>query len=161
MSHMISGKDYLSPRRVDFFSEVSRDLDQVWNEVFGSSYLNGKKSKGYPALDALRSEDSLTIQYAVPGVKLEDLSVEVSSDEKGRFLAVSGSLSAEYRHQEDQYQIRELSSKEFRRVVRLPEDVLDEEPIAILRDGVLRLKFKTLKDQEPEQKTKKIQVKSE
>jgi len=158
---MISGKDYLSPRRVDFFSEVSRDLDQVWNEVFGSSYLNGKKSKGYPALDALRSEDSLTIQYAVPGVKLEDLTVEVSSDEKGRFLAVSGGLSAEYRHQEDHYQIRELSSKEFRRVVRLPEDVLEEEPVAVLKDGVLRLTFRTIKDQEPEPKTKKIKVKSE
>lgn len=162
MSHLVNGKsNYLSPRRVDFFSEISRDLDQVWNEVFGSSYLNGKKSKGYPALDALRLKDNLVVQYAVPGVKLEDLSVEVSSDEKGKLLTVVGRLSSEYKHQEDSYQIRELSSQEFRRVVRLPEDVLDEEPEAVLKDGVLRLTFNTSLKQEPEPKVKKIQVKSE
>jgi HSP20 family protein len=160
MSHMISGRNHLVPRRVDFFSEISRDLDQVWNEVFGSSYLNGKKSRGYPALDALRFDNSLTIQYAVPGVKLEDLTVEVSNDEKGKLLTVIGKLSSEYKHQEDFYQIRELSSQEFRRSVRLPEDVSDDEPEAILKDGVLRLNFKTLSSKEPEPAVKKIQVKS-
>lgn len=161
MSHLISGRDYLSPRRVDFFSEISKDLDQVWNEVFGSSYLNGKKSRGYPALDVLRSDGELLIQYAVPGVVLEDLNVEVSNDEKGKYLTVSGSLSSDYKHEEESYQIRELSSKEFRRVVRLPEDVIEEEPHATLKDGVLKLVFKTSKSKELDLKVKKIQIKSE
>lgn len=151
----------LAPRRVDLFSEFSKDLDTVWNEVFGAPFLNGRKSKGYPLLDAVRSEGSLTLQYTVPGVRLEDLSVEVSKDEQGRLLTVSGRLSSDYTHKESEYQIRELSSQEFRRVIRLPEDVLDDEPEALLKDGVLKLIFKTEKELEPEPNIKKLKIKSE
>lgn len=154
-------KNGLAPRRVDLFSEVSRELDTVFNEVFGAPFLNGKKSKGYPLLDAIRSDSSLTLQYTVPGVKLDDLNVEVSKDEDGRILTVSGRLSSDYTHKEADYQIRELSSQEFRRVVRLPEDVLDEEPEATLKDGVLRLVFKTQKTIDPEPVVKKLKIKSE
>lgn len=153
-------KKYLAPRRVDLFSEVGQDLDKVFNEVFGAPFLNGRKSKGYPLMDALRTDDSLILQYTVPGVRLEDLSVEVSKDEQGRLLSVAGRLSNEYVHNEKEYQIRELSSQEFRRVIRLPEDLLDDEPDALLRDGVLRLTFKT-NLVEPEPSVKKLKIKSE
>lgn len=160
--HLINfKKNGLAPRRVDLFSEVGRDLDQVFNEVFGAPFLNGRKSKGYPLLDAVRSDGLLTLQYTVPGVKLEDLSVEVSKDDQGRFLTVSGRLSSDYTHKESEYQIRELSSQEFRRVIRLPEDIVDEEPEAILKDGLLRLVFKTEESVEPELKVKKLRIKSE
>jgi HSP20 family molecular chaperone IbpA len=154
-------KNGLAPRRVDLFSEFSRDLDQVFNEVFGAPLLNGRKSKGYPLLDAIRTEGSLTLQYTVPGVRLEDLVVEISKDDQGKLLTVSGRLSSDYRHKESDYQIRELSSQEFRRVVRLPEDVLDEEPEAILKDGLLKLIFKTNLQNEPEPSVKKLKIKSE
>jgi HSP20 family molecular chaperone IbpA len=154
-------KNGLAPRRVDLFSEFSRDLDQVFNEVFGAPLLNGRKSKGYPLLDAIRTEGSLTLQYTVPGVRLEDLVVEISKDDQGKLLTVSGRLSSDYRHKESDYQIRELSSQEFRRVVRLPEDVLDVEPEAILKDGLLKLIFKTNLQNEPEPSVKKLKIKSE
>lgn len=160
--HMIYPRDnkYLAPRRIDLFSEFGQDLDKVFNEVFGKPFLNGRKSKGYPLMDAIRTEDNLVLQYTVPGVKLEDLNVEVSSDEQGRLLTVSGRLSSDYAHQEKDYQIRELSSQEFRRVIRLPEDVLNEEPEAILKDGVLKLIFKT-DLVEPEPAVKKLKIKTE
>lgn len=155
-------KSILAPRRIDLFSEVGRDLDQVFNEVFGAPYLNGKKSKGYPLLDVVRSEGNLTFQYAVPGVKLEDLNIEISEDqEKAKILSVSGKLSSDYAYKDDFYHIRELSSQEFRRCIRLPEDVLSEDPIATLKDGVLRLVFKTQSNVEPEPSVKKIQIKTE
>jgi HSP20 family molecular chaperone IbpA len=111
-------KNGLAPRRIDLFSEFSKDLDQVFNEVFGAPLLNGKKSKGYPLLDAIRSDKALMLQYTVPGVKIEDLSVEVYKDDQGRLVTVSGKLSSDYAHKEADYQIRELSSQEFRRVIR-------------------------------------------
>lgn len=161
--HLINYKksNGLVPRRVDLFSEFSKDLDTVWNEVFGAPFLNGRKSKGYPLLDAVRSDGHLTLQYTVPGVRLEDLSVEVSKDEQGRLLTVSGRLSSDYTYKEADYQIRELSSQEFRRVIRLPDDVIDEEPEALLKDGVLKLIFKTEKEHEPESNVKKLKIKSE
>jgi len=160
--HLINyRKNGLTPRRVDLFSEFGRDLDQVFNEVFGASILNGRKSKGYPLLDVVRSEDSLIIHYTVPGVKLEDLNVEVSKDEQGRLLTVSGKLSSDYTFKDSDYQIRELSSREFSRLIRLPEDVLEEEPEAILKDGVLKLIFKTVSEVEPEALIRKVKNKSE
>lgn len=160
--HMINPRDnkYLAPRRIDLFSEFGQDLDKVFNEVFGKPFLNGRKSKGYPLMDAIRADDSLIVQYTVPGVKLEDLNVEVSSDEQGKLLTVSGRLSNDYYYQEKDYQIRELSSQEFRRVIRLPEDILDDEPEAILKDGVLKLIFKTDLI-EPEPSVKKLKIKTE
>lgn len=154
-------KNGLVPRRVDLFSEVGRDLDQVFNEIFGAPFLNGRKSKGYPLLDAVRSDGELTLQYTVPGVKLEDLTVDLSKDDGKLLLTVSGKLSSDYTYGEEAYQIRELSSQEFRRIVTLPDDVIDETPEAVLKDGVLRLTFKTESPQEPEKSFKRLKIKSE
>lgn len=161
MSGLVS-RNGLAPRRVDLFSEVSKELDHMFNEVFAPSFFNGKKNRGYPLMDAIHGDGHLTLQYTVPGVKLEDLDVEVTRDDQGRLLTVAGRLSEEYTHQETNYAIRELSSREFRRVIRLPEDVLEDEPDATLKDGVLKLVFKTRQEQKAELvQTKKLRIKSE
>lgn len=157
--NLISRSNGLSPRRVDLFSEVSRELDHMFNEVFSPQYFAGKKSKGYPVMDAIRGEDNLTLQYAVPGVKSEDLDVEISRDEQGKILIVSGKLSENYTYDEGEYHIREMSGKEFRRVIRLPEDLVEEDPETILKDGVLRVVFKTLKTVNESPKSKKLSIK--
>jgi HSP20 family protein len=151
----------LAPRRVDLFSEVSRELDHMFNEVFAPSFFAGKKSRGYPLMDAIKGEGMLTLQYTVPGVKQEDLDVEIGKDDQGRLVTVSGRLSEEYQHSDTDYHIRELSSREFRRVVRLPEDVAEEDPEATLKDGLLRLVFKTTKPEPEVSLTKKLKIKSE
>jgi HSP20 family molecular chaperone IbpA len=140
------------------FSEIER----VFNEVSTLPlYSPNRKLKGHPLLDVIKSDDSLIVQYVVPGVKLEDLNVEVTKDDQGKLLKVSGKLSSDYSYKDPDYQIRELSSREFTRAILLPEDVLDEEPIATLKDGVLKLVFKTTLKIEPEVSIKKIKIKSE
>jgi HSP20 family protein len=133
----------------------------MFNEVFAPQFFAGKKGKGYPLLDAVKGDGTMTLQYTVPGVKLEDLDVEITRDDQGRLLAVSGKLSQEYLHGEGDYHIRELSSKEFRRVVRLPDDITEEEPEAVLKDGLLRLKFKTVSPGLETLQVKKLKIKSE
>lgn len=151
----------LAPRRVDLFSEVSRELDHMFNEVFAAPYFSGKKTRGYPLMDAVRGKDTLTLQYTVPGVKPEDLEVEISRDDQGRILTVSGRLSGDYTYEEGEYHIRELSSKEFRRVIRLPEDLTEDDPETILKDGLLKVVFKTAVAVEETPQTKKLTIRSE
>lgn len=158
---MITRSNGLAPRRVDLFSEVSRELDHMFNEVFAGPYFAGKKTRGYPLMDAVRGRDTLTLQYTVPGVKPEDLDVEISRDEQGRILTVSGRLSGDYTYEEGEYHIRELSSKEFRRVIRLPEDLVEEDPQTVLKDGLLKVVFRTASTVEETPQTKKLQVKTE
>lgn len=159
--NLITRSNGLAPRRVDLFSEVSRELDHMFNEVFAAPYFTGKKGKGYPLMDAVRGKDTLTLQYTVPGVKPEDLNVEISHDEQGRLLTVSGKLSGDYTYEEGEYHIRELSSKDFRRVIRLPEDLTDEDPETVLKDGVLKVSFKTAASIEETPHIRKLNVRTE
>lgn len=160
MSGLIS-RNGLAPRRVDLFSEVSKELDHMFNEVFAPQFFAGKKSRGYPLMDAIMGEGTLTLQYTVPGVKQEDLDVEIGYDEKGRIVTVSGKLSGEYQHSDTDYHIRELSSREFRRVVRLPEDVAEDDPEATLKDGLLRLVFKTARPEPEVPLVRKLKIRTE
>jgi HSP20 family molecular chaperone IbpA len=156
---VFNNKNYLAPKRVDLFNEISKEIDSAFNEVFGSKFFTGlKQHKGYPLMDAVRTGDKLVLQYTVPGVNKSNIRAEISEDEIGRLLTVSGQLNDNYVYEENSYQIRELSKQEFRRVVRLPEDVLDEDPAVILEDGILTLTFKLQKLEEVKPKVKKLTI---
>lgn len=151
---------YLAPRRVDLFSEVSKELDHAMNNIFGHDFFSGlsKKGRGYPLMDALRTDKNLTLQYAVPGVEKDDLTVEISDDDNGKLLTVAGFLHENYIGKEDNYQIRELSSQEFRRVIRLPSDLSEKEPVVNLKDGILIVTFELNSQPLADNKTKKLKI---
>jgi HSP20 family molecular chaperone IbpA len=152
-------KKYLAPRRVDLFNEISKDIDNAFNEIFGSKYFTGlKQHKGYPLMDAIRTKDSLILHYTVPGVNKNEINAEITQDELGKLLTIVGQLNNNYIYEENSYQIRELSKQEFRRVVRLPEDIEDEDPKVVLEDGILTLTFKLQKLEETKPKVKKLNI---
>lgn len=149
----------LAPRRVDLLSQVNKELDQIFNQVFNGHYFADKKTKGYPLMDVIRKDDSLICQFTVPGVQLEDIALDITDEESGKYLSISGKLSSEYSDfSSDEYQIKELSSQEFRRVLRLPDDVSDEEPLAVLRNGILTLTFGLVKAVNNAPEAKKIKI---
>lgn len=160
MNMTISTNGYLAPRRVDLFNEVSKELDHAINNIFGGEFFAGlsKKNKGYPLMDAVRTDNQLIIQFTVPGVQLEDLNVEISEDENGNVLSISGFLHDDYVFPEDSYHIRELSSQDFRRVIRLPKDVDSTNPTTFIKNGILTLKFSSLAKKEQVKKSKKINI---
>ena len=151
---------YLAPRRVDLFSEISKELDHAMNNIFGHDFFTGlsKKGRGYPLMDALRTEKNLILQYAVPGVEKDDLVVEINDDDSGRLLTVGGFLHENYIGKDDHYQIRELSGQEFRRVIRLPSDLSEKEPLVNLKDGILTVTFELASQPQNNSKTKKLKI---
>lgn len=162
MNMTIDNRNSLAPRRIDLFSELTKEFNRVSNEVFGAPFFKGiSKHKGYPLVDAIRGDNSLWLQYTVPGVKKEDLNVEIVDDELGQLLVVSGKLSANYIVEDSYYQIRELSSQEFRRIVRLPDDLdFDKDPLSNLENGILTITFRLKKTlNENKSKTKKLTIK--
>jgi len=161
MNLSISRNGYLAPRRVDLFSEVSKELDQAMNSIFGHDFFAGlsKKGRGYPLMDAIRTDTHLILQYTVPGVKLDDLIVELSEDDQGKLLTVGGFLHESYMAKNEQYQIKELSGQEFRRIIRLPSDLSDKDPVSSLKDGILTISFQLLnKTEKPDSKTRKLKI---
>ena len=149
----------LVPRRVDLFSEFSKEFDKISNEMFGAPFFKGiNKHKGYPLLDAIKSDNELVIQYSVPGVSKDNLSVEVVEDDEGLLLVIAGRLSDQYVFNEDQYCIRELSKQDFRRILRLPEDIDNQDPSVVLSDGILALSFKLKKSKEKTPKVRQLTI---
>jgi HSP20 family molecular chaperone IbpA len=163
MNLSISRNGYLAPRRVDLFSEVSKELDHAMNSIFGHDFFAGlsKKGRGYPLMDAIRTETNLILRYTVPGVKLDDLTVELSEDDQGRLLSVGGFLHEDYMGKPEDYQIKELSQQEFRRVVRLPSDLSKKDPTTTLKDGILTVSFELLQTQKVDNKTKRLKISEE
>lgn len=160
MSLITSSRNgHLAPRRVDLFGQLSKEIDSAINEVFGTPFfVNGLKHKGYPLMDAVRLKDKLILQYTVPGVAKKDIVIEITEESGDRLLSIGGLLSDNYCYNSENYQIRELSAQEFRRVIRLPEDITDDEPTVSLKDGILTLEFLLKRIEEPKPKTKKISV---
>lgn len=160
MNMLIRNNGTLSPRRIDLFSELNREFNRVSNEVFGAPFFKGlNKHKGYPLVDAIKENDSLILQYTVPGVKKENLNIEILDDELGHLLIVSGKLSNNYIFEEDSYHIREMSSQDFRRIVRLPDDVDEQQERTELQDGILTITFKLKSKEIDKPRTRKISIK--
>jgi HSP20 family protein len=159
MNMIVHTRNGLVPRRVDLFSEFSKEFDRISNEMFGAPFFKGvNKHKGYPLVDAIKKDDKLVLQYTVPGVKKDDLSVDIMDDPDGSLLVVSGKLSDSYVFDEDEYHIRELSRQDFRRIVRLPDNLEDENPQIDLCDGLLIVSFSLKNKEQSSQKVRRLKI---
>lgn len=148
----------LTPRH-DVFDMLSGELDRMLNHTFGNNFLtngNGKKDTGFPRFDAYEADNNLFLEFHVSGIPSENLTVEESDDSQNRIVTVSG--KSESRREDAQYHIKELRKSSFSRSVRLPTNARGQ-PDATLNDGVLTLVYQ-LENQEPEQATRKIEVKT-
>jgi HSP20 family protein len=144
----------LVPRREDFFGPFETAIDRMVDDFFGNDFLEGLKGARFPKLNALESDGQWLIQAGVPGVKPDDLDVEIAEG----VLTISGKMVSEEEEKEANYFVRELSTKAFRRQIRLPETI-EGDPQATLKDGLLTLRWKLKKEVLEEAKSKKIEVK--
>lgn len=115
----------------EIFDDFYRDFFYSKNSIFDRL----KASAGYPKMDITQSQGKFTILAAVPGVKAEDLNIEMLDD---KTVKISGVMNNEYSEKSETSYITELSRKSFQRVVTLPESMSD--PVsANLKDGMLTL----------------------
>jgi len=129
--------------------EISRSFNELMNEFFEP--MTTRVEAGFtPRVDICENEKTFIFQVELPGVKKEDIQVEL---EKG-ILRVHGERKEEHEEQGMQMLRAERFYGSFDRSFHLP-DGLDEENIqAQYENGVLRL---TLSKQEKAIK-KQIQI---
>ena len=104
-----------------------------------------------PALDVVENEDAYVVQATLPGLKPEDIDINIEDD----VLTIKAERNEEREESEDTYLLRERRYGAFHRAVRLPSGVNGDEATAEMQDGVLTL---TLPKRE-EYKPKQIEVK--
>lgn len=129
----------------------SRIFDQflsgndLWDEwSFGSA-------RGVLA-DVYETPDSVVVEMAVPGIKQEDITINVTGDT----LTISGERKEEEKREKRNYYQRELRYGSFVQSVALPSTVKSDKAEARFHNGILRVELPKAEEARP----KKIQIKS-
>lgn len=149
---------FLPEVRSMLLDPLVNEFDRFYSKFMGDQgVLDGLKgSGGYPKLDALEKDGYFYVHASVPGVETENLTVEVEDG----VLRINGKMSEDLRSEGAAYHVREMKSSRFMRQFTLPEYV-EGDPEAILKNGVLTLKWKVKQKEIPLPPKKRIAVKKE
>lgn len=151
----------LAPRafsKNEFLTPFDRLFDDMLGNMFptiSSDLGEDFFSKGsYPKVNVINGEYSLVIEAAIPGMKREDVDVEVTD----RVLTIRGSSNQHANITDTQYVRREIKRSAFQRSFRLSEN-LDVDNISGAYDnGVLTLTIKKLVPTTQEKNVRKIEI---
>ena len=108
------------------------------NEWLPSSTL---PTKQLPAVNIQETDTSFLLELAAPGVKKEDLQVEVEKD----ILSISSQSDAAA-EEDAQYTRKEYGYRSFRRTFTIPESVDSKKIEAQYREGILEVKLPKKKE---------------
>lgn len=140
------------------------NFNRLFNEAFdartgvGRPPNNNDQSQSQetalrPRMDVHESKErnEVTITLELPGMKKEDVSVDVRSN----YLTVSGHSSLSNDLEKDGYSLRERRYGSFSRSIPLPRGIKNEDIKASMEDGILAIKFPR---NTPEQTPSKITI---
>lgn len=122
------------------FAELRHRLDQA----FADLATGHEGSEWTPAIDVHRSGDAIRIRADIPGVKPEEIEIELADD----VLTIAGAHSEETETTEGEVVRRERRSGAFRRSIALPTGVDADAIEATSHDGVLELVVPLPREQE-------------
>jgi HSP20 family protein len=122
-------------------------FDNLFDDNFGRSWAQPNTSMWYPAVDVLESKDSYHIRAELPGMKKEDIKVEV----KDGTLTLSGERKSEKLAEDVEYRHVERVDAKFWRSFSLPETVKRDGIEATYKDGVLEIRVPKAEEAKPRQ----------
>jgi HSP20 family protein len=129
---------------------------QVVNRLFDDSIVNPQLSNPTVAalpLNVLASGEDYVISAAVPGLKAEDLHLEVLGDT----VTLRGELPTPEVAETDQWLLRERRAGKFSRTLTLPTEVDGSQAEANVENGVLTVRLPKAEAAKP--KAIKVQAK--
>ena len=111
---------------------VHRDLDSLFNRVFGETVRPYSGEVFTPAANVRRDGDTWNVSLALPGISPEKVDIDVV----GRSLRVRGERTAE---EKAEPVIGEITYGRFEREFTLPEEIDAQHVQATYRHGMLEL----------------------
>jgi HSP20 family protein len=88
-----------------------------------------------PEIDVFQKNNELTVRADLPGLKREDVTVDITDDA----VTIQGERKREHEEEREGFYRSERSYGSFCRVVPLPEGAIAEQAKANFRDGVLEI----------------------
>jgi HSP20 family molecular chaperone IbpA len=148
--------------RSNVFNPFDFFWDNALNEFFNhNSLMQVKQLAGYPKINISKDFNEETnkltvvVEAAVPGMGIDDIDVSIDADQK--VLTISGDKIEDSSN--PQYMIREIKKSKFSRMIQLSDELLKIEPLAEMKDGILKLTW-LVAIEKPEEKSsvKKINI---
>lgn len=128
------------------FAELRHRLDQAFRD------LSDVPRQGWtPSVDLIRRDDSMVLRADIPGIKPDEVKIEVEDD----VLTVSGEHSEEKEERKERYMRRERRIGSFSRSMVLPKGVEADDIEATTKDGVLEVTIPMPKAEEAQ----KVEIK--
>lgn len=129
---------------------ISEDYSAL-SKALGSDFF----SKGsYPKVNIRQNKEGVVIEAAVPGMKKEDISIQVSE----RVLTISGKSTNDY-DKNSSFLIREIKKSSFSRSFYLSDELDYETFSAEVKDGLLMVSVDWIKPKQQESKVISIDIK--
>ena len=124
-------------------------LHTVFNDLFDENFDRAQpgKSMWHPAVDVLESKDSYLVRAELPGMKKEDIKVEV----KDGTLTISGESKSEKPAEGIEYRHVERVAAKFWRSFSLPEIAKQDGIEAAYKDGILEVRVPKAEEAKPRQ----------
>jgi HSP20 family protein len=129
------------------FGNVRSVFNDLLDENFARRWAKPSVSNLYPAVDVLESKDSYLIRAELPGMKREDIKVEV----KDGTLILSGERKSEKPAEGVEYRHVERVGAKFWRSFSLPETVKHDGIEASYKDGMLEIRVPRAEEARPRQ----------
>lgn len=149
---------YRPPRLPMMFDEIDRMFSRFLGRPFGlmrwpRTLWPEEFEAGYPSVDIFEDKENVFVKAEIPGVKKEELEVNVTEDS----VVLSGEKKKEEKVEEKDYYRYERSYGSFHRTLPLPTEVQSDKAKAQFKDGVLKITI----PKTPEAKKKEVKVKIE
>jgi len=138
--------------------QMTSELDHVFERPFETAFrwpsLPATAAERWaPQIDVFERDNRLVTRVDLPGLKKEDVKVEVTDGH----LAISGERKSEREEEKDNVYRCERSSGSFYRAVPLPEGAKLEDVKATFADGVLEVSVPLPAKAEAKPRTVKIE----
>lgn len=120
---------------IDPFAGLQKEMDDLMNRF--QVDWNGDRfpAMTIPAADLSETDEALQIRMDMPGLKAEEISIEVS----GNTIRISGEHQEEKAEKGKTYHRIERRSGSFARAMTLPTSVKEDKVSAECKDGVLTI----------------------
>jgi HSP20 family protein len=103
-----------------------------------------------PDIDVFQKNNELTIRADLPGLKREDVTVEITDDS----VYIQGERRREHEEEREGYYRSERSYGSFSRLIPLPDGAITEQAKATFKDGVLEITMPA----PPESKGRRLEI---
>lgn len=140
------------------FSELM-SLRQAMDRLFEDSFVRPSRVFGTlaeaatPTLDAYQTPNEVVVKAVLPGVKPEDISIDIAGDT----LTIKGESKAEQEVRKEDYLYQERRYGAFSRSIVLPSGLKPDKAEATMENGILTLTIPKAEELKP--KTIEVKVK--